>query len=748
MRNIRFTVTFESDWHIGTGTGHFGHIDRVFARDEEGLPHIPAKTMTGLLRESMSQIVYGLDEGQSGPWHLAMEWLLGSEPSSSVATFERGAPRRSHVWMDRALVPSEVAAVLTSTPRILSVLPVIRPGVKLDEWGTAEDDHLRFTEMAPAGLVLYGSCQIPDVVSAPVVSLLVSSLRNIRGVGHGRRRGTGRCRVEVLDGVSGLSADDLRSLDVSNFGIHAEDQTAELGNSGSEVVIELHLRTLGPVLVPRSVKGNEVESRDSIPGSTVIGFLGSIAPGSVAAGLREGRLRVGEAIPSDGEVSTVPVPFSWMVDKHGAEGVVKNVASGDGGPIAGQLRQVRRGFVRPSESDWLIVHARHRSRVHNSVDDLSQRPTERTGGLFSYQALDIGQDFVSTVVMDEGVAESILQEIGGDDLLECLSGEARIGTSRKDDYGKVSVVARRSFGSSSQSDQGRAVLLLVSNAIIDNGRGRATASTSAFVALLGEQLGTTLELDDSVHTRRERRESFHGRWNLPRPTLSGLQSGSVIVVRLTDQSLYPKLAEIGRHGIGHRTTEGFGRFVVDHPAVTVEETSFRAAAARPFHLVRPSDPEVPTDFIRGLAEQAIERLVSERISEAIATRRHQKDLGFVASTPKPSQLGALRSVIRYSGDSLSLLTSWWEGVKAVGNRVAQWPDGSREQMNILLADPKRVFTLLRIDVAEIEELLRASVPSEYVSVMIDRAARKGVLSYLSEAARTAQKFSSSEGKGS
>jgi CRISPR-associated protein Csx10 len=37
-----------SDWHIGSGTGRPGNIDRLVQRDAHHLPYIPAKSLTGM----------------------------------------------------------------------------------------------------------------------------------------------------------------------------------------------------------------------------------------------------------------------------------------------------------------------------------------------------------------------------------------------------------------------------------------------------------------------------------------------------------------------------------------------------------------------------------------------------------------------------------------------------------------------------------------------------------------------------
>lgn len=42
------TLKLTSDWHIGLGAGRPGEVDRLVQRDHDGLPFIPAKTLTGI----------------------------------------------------------------------------------------------------------------------------------------------------------------------------------------------------------------------------------------------------------------------------------------------------------------------------------------------------------------------------------------------------------------------------------------------------------------------------------------------------------------------------------------------------------------------------------------------------------------------------------------------------------------------------------------------------------------------------
>ena len=80
----QLTITMLSDWHIGSGTGRPGSVDRLIQRDTNNLPYIPAKTLTGILRDGCELVVEGLDEGKTGRWHDWLEYLFGSQDRKST----------------------------------------------------------------------------------------------------------------------------------------------------------------------------------------------------------------------------------------------------------------------------------------------------------------------------------------------------------------------------------------------------------------------------------------------------------------------------------------------------------------------------------------------------------------------------------------------------------------------------------------------------------------------------------------
>jgi CRISPR-associated protein Csx10 len=77
---FRVRLTMESDWHVGSGMGRPGNIDRLIVRDADGLPFVPAKTLRGIWRDACERLCRGLDVGSLGGWSRWVDRLFGSQP--------------------------------------------------------------------------------------------------------------------------------------------------------------------------------------------------------------------------------------------------------------------------------------------------------------------------------------------------------------------------------------------------------------------------------------------------------------------------------------------------------------------------------------------------------------------------------------------------------------------------------------------------------------------------------------------
>ena len=100
------TIRFDSDWHCGSGQARYAGFDRTIARDVDGLPFVPAKTVLGLWRDACEKAANGLDEGPHGAWNELVRRIFGSaggdDPDVSrgrlyVEPARLPEPRRAHL---------------------------------------------------------------------------------------------------------------------------------------------------------------------------------------------------------------------------------------------------------------------------------------------------------------------------------------------------------------------------------------------------------------------------------------------------------------------------------------------------------------------------------------------------------------------------------------------------------------------------------------------------------------------------
>src|SRR5436305_11235216 len=66
--SFRLRLEMKSDWHIGAGAGRPGDVDRLVRRDEDDLPFVPGKTLTGIWRDACERVALGLDDGVPAEW--------------------------------------------------------------------------------------------------------------------------------------------------------------------------------------------------------------------------------------------------------------------------------------------------------------------------------------------------------------------------------------------------------------------------------------------------------------------------------------------------------------------------------------------------------------------------------------------------------------------------------------------------------------------------------------------------------
>ncbi len=648
-------LTFESDWHVGTGAGT-GYVDRLVTRDADGLPYVPAKTLTGLWRDGCERLAWALDERkQCQPWVQWVDFLFGEQPALRPSgTVSSWAPRPAALAIRSARFDPSLRDALRSLDpvrreKLLQSFTFLKPGVAINPGsGRALDKHLRFIEMARADASFVSSISLGDLDDEErlkdAAALLLAGAALVERLGGKRRRGSGKCRLKLEikgDLPFGRSDEATAWLSQRPCPLPVPEprppkslQTSTTPSStppssgascGTWYRIPLRLVLLDPLLVHKQTVGNVVETHDFLPGTLilkkVLDLLEARGCSARAAAVAGDLIVLPATIELDGAAGR-PVPLAVHRHKDGGgfdkAGTIHNRLLDAGTDKT--LKPFRSGFIGPtnlgpSSSPFQLPMYRSIEtivRAHNTVDDEPQRPTERVGGLYSLEALPAGLTMVSEIRVREPLFDHLSNLLGESSWNELLEGNARkkewrLGRTSKDDYGLVRVTTEILDWSEPCWDgrvttiDGAEVLIawLLSDTLLRGTSLRPDPTPEALLRELEARLAVSLELAPArtgcpaVFSAARRHESWQVSWGLPRPTLLALRAGSCFCFKVTGGTLDPKrLAELEVTGLGERRCEGFGQVRFNDRLLTSADKALKDWVPSP-HVQQDADVGEP-----------------------------------------------------------------------------------------------------------------------------------------------------------
>lgn len=728
-----FTIrlTMLSDWHVGSGTGRPGNVDRLVVRDADGLPFVPAKTLRGIWRDACERLARGLDSGTVGEWGSLVDRVFGSQPALGANGPTRlhhdpaAKPIESALRVRPARLHPDVRQRVRDKRDFLEAMTFVKPGVKIDRRsGRAQTDFLRFEEMARVGTVLDAECGVnlpaSDGLREVVSALLLAGARLVERLGGKRRRGAGRCRLTVLshdadqEVISWLEKNENPPAWPDK---PANDTAPTAGDAASPsdpwVTVPLVLKLTGPLAVSYRTVGNVAQTLDFLPGSYLLPHVTTVlrefVPDARAA-IQRGDICV---LPATLEIEGTrgrPVPLALFADKLKPKHIVNRLLLEE--PSA-QAKQLREAYVAADLSPRTTPKV---VQTHNTVEDRRQRPTTDVGGVYTYEAIapvDEGQPvrLRSELRLRKSLADSLPADWTGR-----LSRPVVLGRSKKDDYGEVIIEAGQAAPLQLSAIGGNELIVWVlSDLLLRDERLRPAPTAEALAKELGRRLGVTLtvrkpdkRLGELVRVRRL--DTWHVGWGLPRPSLVAMQAGSCIVLVPDKPIDASRLHEIEASGVGERTAEGYGQVCFNDPLIAGPPPPVKGGevvkqdtqAARP-----PESLDADNLVYAHLLEAEVWKQFIRRAALTIASVGQKREATFrwrivrdrteqARSQPPMSQLGGLRGqisqLLRREGANTAI--GWLDHLQENTRRAGKWPDGAINAVRVLLHDPTQVWAVL------------------------------------------------------
>jgi len=764
VKHLPVTLQFVSDWHVGTGEGRVGVVDAVVRRDGDELPFVPAKTLLGVWRDACETVARSLDSPDGRAWQRWVGWLFGSPPSEhdDETAARQGAPASAALSLTSARLAPGLREAMAGKTALRDALVVLRPGVALDEEsGTARDDMLRLEERALRGMVLHAAVTVPHVDGGlpPAAELLLrAGARLVDAVGGKRNRGSGRLVLHVGATPMGNWADDPREdppLDPRLTELLADEELvrapgeppsaarrhapilADGRQGGPRRRWRLELEVLSPVVIVDRVIGNDITTRDEIPGTALLPALLSRLPAGTDIGLDD--VRVGDAVPAavDADGTARPSrhePAVWQRDDKGRGDVVANTLQVETDP-ARRFKASRGRVARTDDDGSASAWVRFDPATTVSTHVVVNGPTAGAGGLFSYHGIAPGTVLVSDLVLPDGI-----------ELALAPGNVLRLGRSRKDDYGEVRVRHLAPRDDPPSRTVGRDGLLrvwLVSDLLLRDERLAFDPTPDRLAHALGGPDALNVPLTVVPHdavlrptqSRPARREGFAPRWGRPRASLVGLRAGSVVTFRLPDGVVVDpdRVERVERDGVGDRTVEGYGRLLLDPPELLVDLPSVSRPAPAQRRRAQASGgtpPDVDPAAPHPVELSAWRREIRRRVAAVVTAGRRPLVEGLARATP--SQRGVLRAHVSRLGypGGREVVAGWFATLGSSVTRQGAWDAATLAGVRGLLLEGT-VWHELGLDgdqsglllIEGREGLLRDALEHEAVTALVQELAR-------------------------
>lgn len=191
MKTIEYTLNFFSDWHCGSGLAAGADVDVLVIKDKDKLPYIPGKTLKGLIREAVVDILYfscdKLDSSVAkGKW------------DAFLKTFgyvgENGKVEKGSCFFENATIANEITnkIIIYNAQKYLYR---VQASTAIDENGVADGHSLRMIETVIP-------CELKGCifdVQDDIYDDMKRALGMIKRVGMNRNRGLGRCQFNIKE---------------------------------------------------------------------------------------------------------------------------------------------------------------------------------------------------------------------------------------------------------------------------------------------------------------------------------------------------------------------------------------------------------------------------------------------------------------------------------------------------------------------------------------------------------------------
>ena len=400
------------------------------------------------------------------------------------------------------------------------------------------------------------------------------------------------------------------------------DGPAAQHSGGHHLILDLTLNS--PIVSYEVPFSNEIRSLDFLRGTVLLPWLHRLVSSKkrgeheavITNAVTGGHLVVSDALPVISDAQGLPVPLTLKTDKTLPSNSPITLY-GDSTEETGKI-PIRGGYVffAPKEGDgedpgtktqgWYgkpPLRGRQTTAINHETGASSK------GQLVLVEALPEGMRMRAHV----WVSDELWEAASVSDLLG-KTREARLGSRKltgtfgsatcmlreetateresRSRFGNAGIAQLTSTASTSAdgtapgegtpaSSDGQRVSLWFTSDVIARSAGLGAGGTADDLIRAFEREGITVEAVGTPSIRHRRVDSWSPADNGPRASRLAIQAGSVIQVQVSEEDR-AKLLELAPFGVGELTAQGYGRFVVAHPLLSIRSIELTKAKLKHF----------------------------------------------------------------------------------------------------------------------------------------------------------------------
>lgn len=197
--NINYKITLHSYWHCGSGLAAGAQADSLVIKDKNGLPYIPGKTIKGLIRDAVDELLSfdGITEPDEA--YQKVFGYFGDDKKDNDKKDENEKEKekvaiKSEAFFSNATLNETESKAITEHNLQQFMFKNIA-STSIEENGIAKDHSLRTTQVTVPCTLEGEIIDVPDGMKETIEN----AMKFIKQLGSGRTRGLGRCTFELKE---------------------------------------------------------------------------------------------------------------------------------------------------------------------------------------------------------------------------------------------------------------------------------------------------------------------------------------------------------------------------------------------------------------------------------------------------------------------------------------------------------------------------------------------------------------------